>query len=194
MPRRPAVTDHKRRLPAEAIAHLSEPLAPGAKYTNEQKETAFTVLALNRGNFKMACAELKEHHGWNLDRNTLSRWKKSEPERYERVRDVIVPRLYGHLADDFEAGVGEGTQAIRAMIADLMAKKDGLAPKDLAAAIRSVAVPVGIFFDKASAVRGRPSEVKAEASVLDLWKILERSGVVKNLPKIIEGSAVEEDT
>jgi hypothetical protein len=74
-----------------------------------------------------------------------------------------------------------------------------LAPRDTAGAIRNVSVAKAVNIDKASVIRGRPTEIAAEADVTELLRALNSfGGVVKVNPVLlgeepeIESTAEEE--
>jgi hypothetical protein len=75
-----------------------------------------------------------------------------------------------------------------------------LSPRDTAGALRNVSVSKAVNIDKASAIRGRPSEITANIDVTDLLCSLANNygGIVKVNPMLlseeppIESTAIDE--
>jgi hypothetical protein len=110
-----------------------------------------------------------------------------------------MPGIYDRIAEDSERIVQDLAELEAQLVDQLREQAGDLAPRDTAGAIRNVSVAKAVNIDKASVIRGRPTEIAAEADVTELLRALNSfGGVVKVNPVLlgeepeIESTAEEE--
>ena len=141
--------------------------APGnvraSRYSPEEIEYALTAVAAAGGSTKRAAKAL-EAEGRKVPESTLRLWRSDlYADRYREIEADELPKRYARLAERCEANA-ERLGVIEELLTDrLEAEASGLTPRDAAGALRNVSVAKAVNIDKASVIRGRPSEITLKA-------------------------------
>lgn len=155
-------------------------------YSVEQIETGLAAMAIWHGNRRQAARVLREA-GTEIPESTLKEWVKAYPERYAELQAEIVPRVREKLAQQFEV-IGLRSAEITLKSLDRFDDQlHELPARDLAGAIRNLSTAGAIGVDKASLLRGLPTEIRQNDSAEDVMKRLQ----AKHPGMFIEGSAEE---
>jgi hypothetical protein len=163
---------------------------PGGRYTEEEIERGLEALAVCGGSTRRASRELAAR-GLEIPHPTLQDWKTLHADRYQRMRDEVVPRIHGKLAEESEDLAREYGEVEREAIAILRERLPELRPHEGGNALRNLATSRAISIDKASVLRGRPTRITEHRSadeILEKWRKL---GVIE--PNEVVDGTVEED-
>jgi hypothetical protein len=142
-------------------------------YTLEQIEAGLTELAIWHGNVRQAERTLAER-GLEIPKSTLQDWKTIHADRLAELQEQIVPQVRAKLAEVHEVismRAGELTLKGLDRFGDELSK---LEARDLAAAIRNISTTGAIAVDKASLLRGMPTEIRQTDSAEEILKRLEQ--------------------
>lgn len=168
---------------------------PRSPYTSEEIERGLSAVALTQGNTRRAAAALKQA-GLPIPRTTLQEWvTNTHRDRYAVIANEELPHVYNRIAEGNEA-LAERLLKIEDQAAGKLEhalKADDLSPNEISTSLRNLSVSKGIAVDKASVIRGRPTEIREERSFAELARsIHERWGhVIKIDPRYFESTAVE---
>lgn len=140
-------------------------------YTTEEIEAGLLELACWHGNVKQAARCLNER-GLEIPRTTLQGWKKSHAERYEAIQAEVVPRVRDRLAQQYEAIAQRSAELALEGLDQFGEQMTELPIKELAGAIRNISTSGAIGVDKASLLRGLPTEIRQTDSAEEVLKRL----------------------
>lgn len=163
------------------------------KYSQEQIELAMSQYALDHGNAKRACENLRETLP-ELTASTLVGWINSEPQRYEKIRTEVVPTIHGRIANHHEDIAVKAAAATESYVERALAVMGDIAPRDMPGAARNLATVLAITTDKAALLRGKPTVIEERRDVGEILSALERMGVTVKSPVLedtVEGTIVE---
>jgi hypothetical protein len=155
-------------------------------YTLEEIETGLVELAIWHGNSRQASRTLSDR-GITIPYTTLDGWKKSHADRMAELQAQIVPQVREKLAQQYEVigmRAGELTLASMERLSDELGE---IPVRDLAGAIRNLSTTGAIGIDKASLLRGMPTEIRQTDSAEDILKRLAQ----KHPGMFVNGSAEE---
>ena len=113
-------------------------------------------------------------------------------DRYRRIYEEELLGIYARIAEKSEDLIetyggleAELAERVRALMPEMRAG-------EAAGALRNVAVSKAVSIDKASVIRGRPTEIREERTMVDVARSLQRfAGIVKVNPELIAGTAEE---
>lgn len=162
-------------------------------YTLEQREAGLTALAIWHGNSRQASRTLKEQ-GLDIPHQTLQDWKRAHAERLAELTEQIVPQVREKLAQQFEV-IGMRSAELTLKSLDKYDEKlDGLEARDLAGAIRNIGTTGAIGVDKASLLRGMPTEIRKTENVSDLVERVQQTekALRERYPSLFVDSTAEE--
>ena len=166
-----------------------------SRYTEEQIETALTVLALCGGRARMAADQLAERHDLPIDESTLRWWRdKSHTDRYTQLAADQESKVRERVAAQCEQVMFAATAAELEALTQLrqaIARGD-IPSRELPGAIRNLSTAKGINFDKAAAARDRPTaivEYRAPDEVLSALKSM-GFGVIEGQAQPIQDAEV----
>ena len=168
----------------------------GSQYTDAEIEAALTAVALCSGNTRRAAGLLEESEdACTVPRGTLENWiRYKHTHRYEQITEEILPTVYAEIAQKSEDLAARMVKAEEALMDRVNEKAGELKGHEAASALRNVSTAKAINIDKASIIRGRPTEIREERTMADVARSLERfKGIVNVVNRdVIESSAVEE--
>ena len=163
------------------------------KYDTEQIERGLQQLALCDGNAAMAHRRLQALGQPTIPRTTLTGWLTSHADRYAEIQREIVPLIREGIARQNEAliireGEIEG-KLVERLDKRLEGEPDAIPARDLPGAVRNLAVARGVNTDKASTLRGQPTEItEHRRDFVEIQRALEAKGISV---EIVEGTAKE---
>lgn len=157
-----------------------------SQYPLETIEAGLAAMAIWHGNATQAARVLKEQD-IEVPTRTLLNWKNTYTERYTELTEQIVPQVREKLAQQFEV-IGLRSAELTLETLDQYGEKLGqLDPRDLAGAVRNISTAGAIGIDKASLLRGLPTEIRQTDSAEDILKRLAQ----KHPGMFVEGTAEE---
>jgi hypothetical protein len=178
--------------------HMSKELDPPrhvSRYTDAETELGLRALAIASGNARKA-SSLLARQNIEIPRTTLQMWAHElYRERYRQIKRDVMPAIYERIAEHSERIVEDLGDLEDRLVQQMREQASELSPRDTAGALRNVSVSKAINIDKASLVRGRPTEISATADVTELLKSPSRFGeIVKVNSEILDldGRATEE--
>jgi hypothetical protein len=155
-------------------------------YTAEQVEAGLQALAIADGNHRLASRLLAEHEQ-DIPAATLYHWKIDKAADYEQIKATILPQIREKMAAESEALAVAYAHMERETLERLNARIDELKPGELAQVATRIATSRGISVDKASVLRGMPTEITEHRNADELLRKLSTQ-----LPGlIVEGTAEE---
>ena len=162
----------------------------------ETIEIGLRAMALCHGNSRKA-RKLLDEQGLikGVNDRTLHSWMRDlYPDRYAVLAHEEMQGVYDRIATTQEGMVSDLLEVQEKAVEKLKAAVDDdkISAREMAAITKDTALSMAINQDKASLIRGRPTEIRQERSVTELMDFLHRTGMLKNADKIIEGTAVEE--
>lgn len=154
-----------------------------SNYTAAEIKEGLTVVALCSGNVRRAERELTAR-GKRIPYTTLKDWKlRYHAQDYERIVEAELPKIYGEIATRCEDLALAQADVEESLLNRLVAVAPTMDARDLSSALRNVGVAKAVNIDKASLVRGRPTEIREDRSIGDLTRALHRfRGVVRVQP------------
>lgn len=155
-------------------------------YSLEEVEAGLSALAIWHGNGRQAARVLKEQ-GLEIPERTLYDWRKTHADRLAELQEQIVPKVREKLAQQFEVIGMRSAELTLKSLEKYDDKLDGLEARDLAGAIRNISTTGAIGVDKASLLRGLPTEIRQTDSAEDILKRLAQ----KHPGMFVEGTAEE---
>jgi len=167
-----------------------------SRYSTEEIERALMACALVQGNTRRA-AQLLKAEGIPIPRSTLKDWiTGTHRDRYAVISNEESRHLYARLADSHEAIAERIVHANEKAVGKIEKKLDDpdVSLGELSNTSRNLSVSAGIHQDKASLIRGRPTEIRNERSLAELLQALKSprfNGVVEINEALLEGHAVE---
>lgn len=165
----------------------------GGTYTDAEIERGLHAMALCSGNGRRA-HELLKQDGFKVGERTLYTWKHRHAERYRTIQDEVLPKVYAGLAAQNEALAQRALDVERQLIDRVEDEAANIKPGDLAGAARNLSVVKGVAMDKAAVIRGRPTEIREERTMVEVARSLERyAGVIKVNIDAIDSTAEEID-
>lgn len=157
------------------------------RYTEAELERGLHVLVLCGGSADVAAKQL-EATGHRVPASTLRDWRDTHAERIEEIRKDSLPQIRERIAAEAEGLAVDYAAAERAALARAMQTLDDLPARDVAGAARNFATARGISIDKASVLRGMPSEIReVTPSAVEL---LDR--IARHNPALVVDSDAEE--
>lgn len=150
-------------------------------YTDQERDQAMLVLALNGGNSVRAREALTDS-GIEVTDRTLRRWRASD--RYAVIQREHAPRLEREVVGTALEVIQRGWHVAQKGLDKAEEQLDADEAKDPAAVARNVATVVGIATDKYLILTGRPAQITESRDAASLLRALQAKG-------IIEGTAQE---
>jgi len=152
-----------------------------SKYTALEVEQGLHAVALSSGNIPRALKLLAEQDA-EIPESTLREWVgKTHAERYSRVCDEVLPRVYGAMAQQSEDAAMRLAEVETQLAERMSEESDNLKAGEVAGALRNVTVAKAVNVDKASLIRGRPTAITERRDASELLRSLASrfSGMVK---------------
>jgi hypothetical protein len=151
-----------------------------SRYSDAQIELGLRALAIASGNARKATALLAKQ-GVSIPRTTLQMWANQlYVERYRQIKREVMPAIYDRIAERSEQ-IADDLADLEGQLAEQMRRQaPELSPRDTAGALRNVSVAKAVNIDKATVIRGRPTEITAHVDVTE---------VLKNLSERFKGKA-----
>lgn len=158
-----------------------------ANFTEEEIQRGLLELAICGGSGAEAARRLKDQGHPRLTRQRLRDFARRYADRYAALRDQYVQQVFDRIATESEDLAIAYADAERQFLAIAVEKKHEMSSGQAAGAAQRMAVSKGINIDKASIVRGRPTQVVQRQDMGELVAFLERAGVAK----VIEAESEE---
>jgi uncharacterized Ntn-hydrolase superfamily protein len=147
--------------------------ARNRRCTDEEIDRGLTAVALCSGNSERAARALADQ-GWQIDARTLRKWRGAHANRYEQLQAGVLPAVYGRIAERAE-NIAERLADLEEDAADRVAELlPDMKAGEAAGALRNVSVSKAVNIDKASVVRGRPTEIREDRSIEQTLRALAR--------------------
>lgn len=128
-------------------------------YTDAEVDAGLTAYALTSGK-KHKAAELVETLGYKFPAETIRSWaERTHPERYQKIREDVAPRLQTQMADVHQAladSAAEIEAEAGAKLQDRL-KAGNVEDRDLGNIYKNAAIVSGIHTEKAELLNGRPT-------------------------------------
>lgn len=164
-----------------------------SQYSVEQIEAGLAAMAIWHGNSRQASRVLKEAD-YEIPPNTLIDWKNRYPERFAELTEQIVPQVRERLAQTFEVVAMRSAELTLDTLDEFGTKLHQLEPRDLAGAIRNLSTTGAIGVDKASLLRGLPTEIRKTENATDFLERAQQAEAAlrAKFPTLfVEGTAEE---
>lgn len=163
------------------MSETLEPIEPTPKpkkrrkgphgHPEELKERAMIALAEHNGNSRRAAAMLAKD-GIKLSFSCVNEWRHRDPERYERVRAEVLPRVRLKASERHMDLSERLMDAEGVILGKMMERVDELPPKEMSTALRNVSTSSAIHTDKAQVLSDQPTEIRR----LDAGEVLRKLG------------------
>ena len=165
----------------------------GSQYSLEQIEAGLTAMAIWHGNSRQASRVLGEA-GIEVPPTTLILWKNTHTERYAELTEQIVPQVREKLAQQFEVIGMRSAELTLDTLEQFSDEVKNLPARDLAGAIRNLSTAGAIGVDKASLLRGMPTEIRKTENVSDLVERVQQTekALREKYPSLFVESTAEE--
>lgn len=163
-----------------------------SKYTEAEIREGLTVLALCSGNYRRAGRELRER-GVQIPDDTLRKWKDhTHKGSYQQIVEQELPQVYAAIAERCEDLALEQAEVEAVALEKLRQDLPSMDGRDVSNALRNLATSKAINIDKASVVRGRPTEIREDRTLVEVARSLNQyAGVVKVTGEVVESTAQE---
>lgn len=140
-----------------AIAGQAELVRKGV-LTPEQYDQALALLVRRGGNVRGTVAELQEQ-GFDITRDTLREWKKSE--RYiEMATQYAQESKDRAISQAFRDQLHESHSLMSDLRERLADNLEEIEPKEIPGALQKLSVGAGIATEKMLLLEGRPTEIR----------------------------------
>jgi hypothetical protein len=149
-------------------------------YTDLEIDAGLTAYAICSGRMKLAAALVKEQSGMEIPAETIRSWaSRSYPDRYQRIRLEVAPKLQTQMADTHQALAQTAAEMEAEAVEKLQAriKQGDVEDKDLANIYKATAIAGGIHTEKAELLNGRPTQRK-ERTAAEVLRGLQGKGVM----------------
>jgi hypothetical protein len=176
-------------MPETAVAEKSK-RSNRKDYTDQEIDMGLTAYAITSGKQKRAAELVKEQAGLDIPHETIRSWaQRTHPDRYERIRTEVAPKLQQQMADTHQALAHTAAELEARAVEKLETRlKTGeVEDRDLANIFKSAAIAGGIHVEKAQLLNDRPTQI-VQRSASEVLRKLKSKGVV------IEAEVVEETT
>jgi hypothetical protein len=127
----------------------------------------------------------------DIPRPTLQAWKRDRADRYGEIRARVVPEIRARMAGESEDLARSYAEAERRTLKHYVENLSGMRPAEAASSLRNLTTSRGISTDKASALRGLPTEITEHRSVEEIFLKWERQGFLNSSDDAIDGTAQE---
>jgi hypothetical protein len=152
-------------------------------YDSETVERGLAELALWERNARAASRSL-ERQGIGIPHQTLAYWKARHAERLAEIEATKMPAIRQRMAEDAEHSAIRLAQLQRDLTEQLAEKRDDLSAKETASALQQVTTAKAIDVDKASLLRGMPTEITGHRRTDD-----EIYAELRKLGFVVDGTA-----
>jgi hypothetical protein len=144
------------------------------------------------GNTRRANRELAERDV-DIPESTLRTWKeRTQKQAYQQLVEEELPQVYAAIAERCEDLALAQADVEAKLLAKLEGDLDKLDARDLASSLRNVNVAKAVNIDKASLVRGKPTEIREDRSLTEVARALSKyASVVKVNGQVVDSTAVE---
>jgi hypothetical protein len=170
-------------------AVAGDPAKPGRKrtYKRLEVEAGLVALALWHGNARQASRTLAEQN-IEIPASTLQEWKRSKADQLAELERTVVPQVRAQLAKQYEVVAMRSAEIAVDGLDRLADELHDVPIKDLGKTIQGITTAGAISVDKASLLRGLPTEIHETRSADDILK-----GLADRYPGLItiEGTAEE---
>jgi hypothetical protein len=157
-------------------------------YTDQEVDAGLTAFAICSGRHERAAELLKRETGFEVPAETIRGWaRRTHPERYQRIREEVAPKLQRQMADTHQAladmAAEMETEAVERLRTEM--KSGEVEARDLSGIFKNAAIAAGIHTEKAELLNGRPTS-RRERSAEEVLRSLKSKGL-----QFIEGEAEE---
>lgn len=161
------------------------------RYTSQEKEIAYSAIALADGNCALASREL-EAGGLTIPAATLRDWRCEHPEEVDAARIKNAPFMEEKRIARLEAVATKAVDVTDRLLDRTLETSGELSPKDLPGALRNTAVAGAALIDKTQLLKQRPTSIISH-DYSSAVKGLERMGLVEGTAEEIpEASSLPE--
>jgi|GEM_PF-4573562 len=171
-----------------AVAEKAKAHPHRKDYTDQEVDAGLTAYAICSGRHERAAALLKKETGFEVPAETIRGWaRRTHPDRYERIREEVAPKLQRQMADTHQA-LADMAATMEAEAVEKLQRRiqqGDVEDKDLANIFKNAAIAAGIHTEKAELLNGRPTS-RRERSADEVLRSLEGKGL-----QFIEGEAEE---
>lgn len=158
---------------------------PRRHYTDDQVDDALVLLSI-LGSPQRVAQELKKEWGEAPTESTIRVWRDHRhADRYLEIRKTVVPQIRQRLAARHEDMAMRALDRTEEALERIDVEKIG--HEDLGKTIQQLSVSAGIHDDKASLLRGMPTEIVAHMDIDENFDAISR--IAPGL--VVEGSASE---
>jgi len=161
-------------------------------YTDQEIDAGLTAFAICSGHRKKA-AELVKTQGFEIPAETIREWaNRTHPDRYDRIRTKIAPKLQQQMADTHQALAGTAAELEARVVEKLETRLEtgDVEDRDLANIFKSAAIAGGIHVEKAQLLNDRPTQI-VQRSASEVLRKLKSKGVVVDAEVVEEEDVVE---
>ena len=163
------------------------------RYTSQEKEIAYSAIALADGNCALASRELAAA-GLSIPDTTLRHWRCEFPEEIEAARIKNAPFMEEKRIARLEAVATKAVDVTDRLLDRTLETSGELSPKDLPGALRNTAVAGAALIDKTQLLKQRPTSIVSHDYSAAI-KGLERMGIVEGeaqeIPDAVEIKELE---
>lgn len=161
-----------------SVSKALEPIAPEelvdrkrTKAGDPKCERGLLALAEHNGNSRKAAEFLaRGDTPIHVHHQTLRDWREREPERYERIRAEVVPKVRLRASEQHMELSARLMDAEGELLEQLMDNRHELPPKEVSTALRNVSTSGAIHVDKAQVLSDQPTEIRR----LDTGEVLRK--------------------
>jgi hypothetical protein len=182
------------RFPAYAAAMGKEldPARHASRYTDSEIELGLRAMAIASGNARKASTLLRRQ-GIKIPRTTLQVWATDlHVDRYRRIQREEMPAIYDRIAERSERIVDDLGELEAQLVEQMREQAPDLSPRDTASTLRNVTVAKAVNIDKASVIRGRPTEITGNLDVNELLRQFKQRWGDVIMSEPVEAQALEE--
>lgn len=159
---------------------VAKPKRTRVERPEADKERGLLFLAMAAGNAAQAERDLAAI-GAPIPIQTLRRWAKADPERYERIQTEVHTRLHHKMAAEAEALVAKAATVQHAYLDRMVAEVAEIPSKELPKAFQATAVAAGIHTDKSRLLRDEPTTITDNRTADEIMRKLVAMGVARRV-------------
>lgn len=155
---------------------------------SEEIERGLVEVAAANGNVRAASKALAEQ-GVKVPKTTLHRWATdTHADRYLQIQAELMPRIRARAAEQHMELADRGMQLEHKVLEKLDSEVDEIPARDLPGAARNIATGAAIHTDKASVLRGEPTQILARHDIAEVTRSLRAKGIEL---EVVDAGAVE---
>lgn len=175
---------------SETVVAEKKPHPCRKDFTDQEIDMGLTAYAICSGKMKRAAELVKQQAGLDIPYETIRSWaQRTHPDRYERIRAEVAPKLQQQMADTHQALAHTAAELEAQAVEKLETRlKTGeVEDRDLANIFKSAAIAGGIHVEKAQLLNDRPTQI-VQRSASEVLRKLKSKGV-----RIEDAQVVEEE-